>query len=143
MTKRESGVRGCRVSIFPEKASAGGAIHLRLEEVGHNGHSRRLAITRRCRPCQGTLKSNVFASCYKYKQKQRFSRWNSCLAISVSCSQPPLPFGSFPLDLLLRASRSCEAWYPNSSWGPGKTKLLPDMVAMQEAHRLLHSHKEK
>lgn len=64
--------------------------HLRLAEVGHSsGPADGLAATRRRRPCQGKLKSSVFASCHEDKQQQRFSGWNSCLAVSVSCPQLP------------------------------------------------------
>lgn len=82
-------------AVFQARHGGGGGIHLRPGRWGRNGGpADRLAAAGRCKPCQGKLKSNVFASCHKYKQQQRFSGRNSCLAISggrLSSAAPSLP----------------------------------------------------
>lgn len=101
-----------------------------------------LAVTRRCRPCQGKLKSNVFASCHEYKQQQRFSvEFLPCDFSQLSSATLSLQrFSSWAFTEGVQAQQRL---YPNLSWGPGKINLSPDMVAAQEAHRLFCSHKEK
>lgn len=100
------------VSFFQERyglvsvcVRSGGGAHLRLAEVGAQlGPSRRAGS----HPAPRTLPRKIKEQCVCFLPRgqttTKISRWNLCLAISVSCPQPPPPTVVSPLRPLPRVS---------------------------------------
>lgn len=102
--KGSQAARAVAFSFFQKRHLLGGHPPEAGKVGRHTGAADGLAAARHCRPCQGTLKSSVLASCHECKQQQSFSWWNSFLVIPISCPQLPIPCSGFPPGPLLKAS---------------------------------------